>query len=98
MSARREKRLRKLENDVAYLGGQLQLMREQLLDAKDVFAKPVHIVYSPKEKDGKTTTSLLGRLLNRFEVWKFRRKYIRPDTNIEGAVEALKEHPPRPFS
>lgn len=93
MSARREKRLRRLEVQVAYLEGQVQLVRKQLLEAKDVLSKPVQFVYSPAGKV--IAPSFLERVKHRFEVWKFRRKYIHPDTTVEEAIEALKANPPK---
>lgn len=91
MSAKREKRLRRLENDVAYLSGQLQIVREDLLRAQDVLGKPVQFVYSPAGKSN--ANSFLDRMKNRFKAWSFRRRHIHHDTTFEEAFEAaMKEH------
>lgn len=95
MSARREKRLRRLEGEVAYLARQVQSVLEELVRSQDILEKPVQFIYTPRCEEGQATTSFLERLLNRFEVWNFRRKYIKPDTTIEEAIEALKAHPPK---
>lgn len=94
MSARREKRLRKLERRIEAL--------------EKLAASPVMTI-DTRERPTKAP-SILERLRKRVELWKFCRKYLQPGVSLQDAEEAfkswkvqqfteyLKKHPPKAIS
>ena len=102
MSARREKRLRKLEARVAYLEARTYDAEIRNLKNEDygeriealerIAANPVMIISDPNVKAGRP--SFLERLRKRLKLWKFKRAYMRPDVTpeeVEKAFESWKK-------
>ena len=87
MSARREKRLRKLEARVAYLESRTYSVEKRQLDLEELAGQPTMILSTEeKARPRGVLASLLLKL-------RGRRKEEAADR-----LEYIKRHPPRPFS
>lgn len=87
MSARREKRLRKMEDRVTYMDGRVRELERRLLDLEEVAAHPTMILRTEERAPHRgVLASLLLKL-------RGRRKEDAADR-----LEYIKRHPPRPFS
>ena len=88
MSARREKRLRKMEARVAYMDGRVRELERRLLTMEELAAHPTMILSTEPEKP--RPRGVLASLLLKL---RGRRKEDAADR-----MEYIKSHPPRPFS
>ena len=87
MSARREKRLRKMEARVAYMDGRVRELERRLMTLEEVAAHPTMILSTEeKARPRGVLASLLLKL-------RGRRKEEAADR-----LEYIKRHLPRPFS
>ena len=68
MSARREKRLRKLESRVAYMDGRTRELERRLLSLEELAARPAMVLHTETEKPRPrgALASLLLKLRGRF--------------------------------
>lgn len=82
MSARREKRLRRLERTV-------EAQEKRIKDLERLAASPVTVVSAPAMQRSINAPSFLERMQYRWRVWKFRRAYMRPDVTPEEAFAAF---------
>jgi hypothetical protein len=88
MSARREKRLRKLEATVTYMDGRVRALEKRVIVLEELAASPTMIL-STEEKTSRPCGFLASLLL------KLRGKRGENSTT---SMEQIKSHPPRPFS
>lgn len=88
MSARREKRLRKLESRVAYMDGRVRELERRLLSLEELAAHPTMILHTETEEP--RPRGILASLLLKLRGGR------KEDTG--SSLEYIKNHPPRPFS
>ena len=88
MSARREKRLRKLESRVAYMDGRVRELERRLLSLEELAAHPTMILHTETEEP--RPRGILASLLLKL------RGGCKED--VGSSLEYIKSHPPRPFS
>lgn len=87
MSARREKKVRKLEATVAYMDRRVRALERRLLALEELAAKPVVVMYAGAEKP--KGLSVAERLRVRLKLWKMKRAYMRPDVAPEEVKAAF---------
>lgn len=87
MSARREKRLRKLEKAVEAQEKTIEAQGKRIMELERLAASPVTVVSAPTMQ--KWSPSFLARMRYRWKVWKFRRAYMRPGVTPEEAFAAF---------
>lgn len=87
MSARREKRLRKMEARVAYMDGRVRELERRLMTLEEVAAKPVVVMSAGAEKP--KGLSIAERLRVRLKLWKMKRAYMRSDVAPEEVKAAF---------
>ncbi len=88
MSARREKRLRKMEAKVTYIDGRVRALEHRLLVLEEIAAHPVMIRSTGNEEPH--PRGVLASLLLKL------RGGCKED--VGSSLEYIKSHPPRPFS
>lgn len=86
MSARREKRLRKMEAKVAYMDGRVRELERRLLSLEELAASPTMILSTEeKARPRGVLASLLLKLRGE-----------RKEDDVP-SLEYIKSHPPKPF-
>ncbi len=88
MSARREKRLRKLESRVAYMDGRVRELERRLLSLEELAAHPTMILHTETEEP--RPRGILASLLLKLRGGR--------KEDVGSSLEYIKSHPPRPFS
>ena len=88
MSARREKRLRKLEAKITYMDGRVRALEHRLLALEEMAAHPV-MIRSAETEEPRPRGILASLLLKLRGRWK---------EDADSPLECIKSHPPRPFS
>lgn len=87
MSARREKRLRKMEAKVTYMDGRVRDLERRLLVMEEIAAHPVMIRSTKAEKP--RPRGVLASLLLKLRGGR--------KEDVGSSLEYIKSHPPKPF-
>lgn len=87
MSARREKRLRKLENKVAYMDGRVRELERRLLSLEELASHPVMILSAGDEKNKHPT--FWEKMKTKLKLWKLKRTYMKPNMTTEEVQSAF---------
>lgn len=88
MSARREKRLRKLESRVAYMDGRVRELERRLLSLEELAAHPTMILHAETEEP--RPRGILASLLLKLRGGR--------KEDAGQSLEYIKSHPPGPLS
>jgi len=89
VSARREKRLRRLERAIEVQEKTIEAQGKRIVELERLAASPVTVVASPTSQRPIKAPSFLEKMRYRWRVWKFRRAYMRPGVTPEEAFAAF---------
>lgn len=87
MSARREKRLRKMEAKVTYMDGRVRELERRLLPLEELATQPIFISSAGAKKPKART--FIERLKTWRTIRKMKRAYMRPDVTPEEVKAAF---------